>query len=237
MTSAPFELTFHVEFECSNMSPTTRKRKLVNYVPHVIEAVKILQGKDHGASTQNIVKYLEGKLNDKTNGAAVKSAIRTALNSGLLVHCSGVGLNGSFILPQKSKRITARNSGDKKQSAITKEAKLRNISSLASELQERVPLQNKPPNTENSSKRRRNTKLLVPLGNLDFDKEDQADVNVMSTPLKTILKPPGKRKFTSKFKRKNASRRVKFCSPAKVIFISPCVKRRSKRKRESNVNA
>lgn len=228
------------------MSPTTRKRKKEDCVPHVLEAVKMLaDGKDHGASTQNIVKYLERKLNDETNGAkknlpspvdtAVKSAIRTALNSGLLVHCSGVGLNGSFILPTKSKETVATGNihYDKQKSVLTKEAKLRKISSLANEFHEKTTLQNKAAKIENSSKRQRNTKLLLPSGDLEIERDDQFEAAVKTTALKTILKAPGKRKFTSKYKRKSVSRkRVKFCSPPRVIFITPCIKRRSKSKRK-----
>ena len=76
------------------MTATTRKRKKLNYIPLVLEAVKALaEEKGRGVSRQNIVKYLEGKLNDGTNSgnnlsssdeAAIKSSILTALNSGLL---------------------------------------------------------------------------------------------------------------------------------------------------------
>ena len=31
----------------------------------------MLQGKDHGASTKNILKYLEDKLNDEMNGVKI----------------------------------------------------------------------------------------------------------------------------------------------------------------------
>lgn len=227
------------------MPPTTRKRKR-NYIPHVVEAVKMLQGKYNGASTKNIVKYLEEKLNDEKNGVknlpspadgVVKSALRAAFSSGLLVHCSGIGLNGSFILPLHSKEIRPTDVEDMKQpkkqkSVITKEAKLQAISSLASELQERALPQNKPSKVESESKRQRNTKLHLPVGNLESEKEDQVETEENTTSLKTILKLSGKRKFTgSKIKRKKVTRRVKFRSPPKVIFITPCIKRRSKRKK------
>lgn len=224
------------------MSPTTRRRKKQNFVPHVLEAVKMVaKGKDHGASRQNIVKYLERKFNDETNSekklpspaeATVKSAILTALDSGLLVHSSGVGLNGSFLLPKVSKELSAINS-DKRKAVVTKEAKLRNISSLANEFHESASHQNKRSKVENSSKRQRNTKLLFPSGDLEFEEGDQFETTEKTNALKTILKPPRKGRFASKFKRKagHGSRKVKFRSPAKVIFISPCIKRRSQRKK------
>lgn len=222
------------------MSPTTRSRKKENYVPHVIEAVKMLvKGKDHGASRQNIVKYLEGKFNDQTNSGkklpspaegTVKSAILAALDSGLLVHSSGVGLNGSFMLPKVSKELSAVNC-DNRKAVFTKEAKLRKISSLANEFHERASQQTKPSKVAISSKRQRNTKLLFPSGDLKFEEGDQFNTAEKAEALKTILKPPCKAKFASKLKRKGGSRRVKFRSPAKVIFISPCIKRRSQRKK------
>ena len=227
------------------MSPTTRKRQK-NFIPHVLEAVKMLQGKDHGASTKNILKYLGDKLNDEMNGVkilpspadgVVKSALREALSSGLLVHYSGVGLNGSFVLPLHSKGLKTKDMEDMKQqdkqkSVITKEAKLRTISSLANKLHESARLQKKPAKADSASKRRRITKLQLPVGDLESDKEDQFDTGENTTALKTILKLSRKRKFTgSKIKRKKVSRRVKFRSPPRVIFITPCIKRRSKRKK------
>lgn len=226
------------------MSPTTRSRKKENYVPHVIEAVKMLaKGKDHGVSRQNIVKYLEGKFIDQTNSGkklpspaagTVKSAILAALDSGLLAHSSGVGLNGSFMLPKVSKELSAVNC-DKRKAVFTKEARLRNISSLANEfhgpLDERASQQTEPSKVAISSKRQRNTKLLFPSGDLKFEEGDQFNTAEKAKALKTILKPPCKAKFASKLKRKGGSRRVKFRSPAKVIFISPCIKRRSQRKK------
>lgn len=215
-----------------DMSPTTRKRRKVNFVPHVLKAVKMLsEGKDHGASRQTIVKFLERKLNDEGNcatnlplstEAAVKSAILTALDSGLLVNSSGVGLNGSFVLSKKSEKRKAVNS---------KEAKLRNISSLANKYHEGASQQNKPSKVENSSKRKRNPKRLFPSGDLEFEEGDQFGNAENTTALKTILKPSRKGKFAAKLKRKAGSKKVKFRSPAKVILISPCIRKRSKRKK------
>lgn len=202
----------------------SRTRTKQDYVPHVLRAVKVLsQGKDNGASRQTIEKYLEGAWSKETNeviklsSPVVKSAIREALNSGLLVHASGVGLNGSFMLPQKSIALLRVNSHDKKKTVITKKAKLRNISSLAREFDQDTPPAENTPKRSDSKKRKRNTKLVIPFAEGEMVKK--------SKPLKTILKSPRKRKFTC------GSRKVKFCSPPRVIFISPCIKRRSKRKK------
>lgn len=216
------------------MTPTTRKRKKQNYIPLVLEAVKVLaEGKDRGVSRQNIVKYLEGKLNDGTSSvnnlsssaeAAVKSAILAALNSALLVQSSGVGLNGSYML-NSDRNVHC----DKQKAIITKEAKLRNITSLANQFHESASHQTRPSKVEYSSKRR-HAKRGLPSGDL-LETGDQFETAEKITALKTILKPPRKVKFTSKLKRKSGSRRVKFRSPAKVIFITPCIKRRSQRQR------
>lgn len=224
-----------------DMSPTTRKRKKVNFVPHVLKAVKMLsKGKDHGASRQAIIKFLEGNLNDKGNSAtteeAVKSAILAALDSGLLVNSTGVGLNGSFMLSKKSEKLLAKDCDDnlqrnKRKAVNSKEAKLRNISSLANEYHEGASQQNKPSKMENSSKRKRNTKRLFPSGDLEFEAGDQFGNTENTIALKTIMKPSRKGKFAAKLKRKAGSKKVKFRSPAKVILISPCIKKRSKRKK------
>lgn len=214
------------------MTATTRKRKKQNYIPLVLEAVKTLaDGKDRGVSRQNIVKYLERKLNDGTNivhdpsspdEVAIKSAILTALNSGLLVQSSGVGLNGSYVL--NSDRNIHR---DKQKAIITKEAKLRNIT-LANQFHESTSSQTRRSKVENSSKRHAGRGL--PSGDL-LDRVDQFETAEKFTALKTILKPPSKIKKASKVKRTSGSRRVKFRSPAKVIFISPSIKRRSPRRK------
>ena len=208
------------------MTPTTRKRKKQNYIPLVLEAVKVLaEGKDRGVSRQNIVKYLERKLNDGTNSvhnlpspneAAMKSAILTALNSGLLVQSSGVGLKGSYVLnPDRNVRC------DKQKVVITKDVKLRNITSLANELRE---------STSNSFKRQRITKRGLPSGDL-VETGDQFATTGNITALKTILKPSSKVKLTSTLKRKSGARKVKFRSPTKVVYISPCIKKRSQRQK------
>ena len=221
------------------MSPTTRQRKgqLEDYVPHVLKAVKLLvSGEGQGASRQNIEKYLGGTLNEETNeviklpSPVVKTAIRKALSSGLLTHASGVGLNGSFLIPQKGTDFLEADSHEKMKGFVTKEAKLRNISSLASELQDTPHLKNTP-KAAISNKRQRNSKLVVPFAEEEIVKNDQVKTAENSTSLKTILKSATKRKLAAKLKRKNGTRRVKFNSPPKVIFISPCIKRRSKRKK------
>ena len=217
------------------MTATTRKRKKQNFIPLVLEAVKALaKEKGRGVSRQNIVKYLEGKLNDVTNSvnnlsssdeAAIKSSILTALNSGLLVQSSGVGLNGSYVL-NSDHNIHC----DKQKAVITKEAKLRNITSLANQFHESTSNQSRPSKVENSSKRHCITKLSVPTSDL-LQAVNQCETAEKITALKTILKPPVKIKKASKVKRNSGSRRVKFRSPAKVIFISPSIKRRSKRRK------
>ena len=213
------------------MTATTRKRKKKNYVPLVLEAVKALaEGKDRGVSRQTIVKYLERKLNDGTNSvnnlsspdeAAIKSAILTALSSGLLVQSSGVGLNGSYGL-NSNRNIRC----DMQKAIIIKETKLRNITSL----HESTSNQSRPSKVENSSKRHRITKRGSPSGDL-LETVDQFETAEKITALKTILKPPSKIKKASKVKRKSGLRRVKFCSAAKVIFVSPSIKRRSQRRK------
>ena len=216
----------------NNMSPTTRKRKNRDYVPYVLEAVKMLAGGNgHGASRQNIVKYVEGSLNEETNGVRnlssqlVKAAIMKALNSGLLVHASGVGLNGSYVIPEKLKNASAVNSCDKEKPVTTKEAKLRNISSLASEFHDPPALEN--PAKTVTNKRQRITKLVVPFAQVELVKGNQFESAEKSTALKAILKRPKEEVVTAKLRRK---RKVKFCSPPRILFISPCIKRRSKRK-------
>lgn len=213
------------------MTATTRKRKKQNYIPLVLEAVKALaEGKDRGVSRQNIVKHLERKLNDGTNSvnnssspdeAAIKSAILTALNSGLLVQSSGVGLNGSYVL-NSGRNIHC----DKQKAIITKEAKLRNLISF----HESTSNQSRRSKVENSSKRHRITKRGLPSGDL-LETVDQCETAEKITALKTILKPPSKIKKASKVKLKGGSRKVKFRSPAKVILISPSIKRRSQRRK------
>jgi len=217
-----------------NMTPTIRKRKKPTYISLVLEAVKVLaKGKDRGVSRQNIVKYLERKLNDTNsvnnlpspNEAAVKSAILTALNSGFLVQSSGVGLKGSYVLnPDRNVHC------DKQKAIITKEAKLKNITSLATQLHESTSNQSGPSKVENSSKRQRITKGGLPSGDL-VETGGQFASTENSTALKTILKPPSRKKLTSRLKRKSGSKRVKFRSPAKVIRISPCIKKRSQRRK------
>lgn len=218
-----------------NMTPTIRKRKKPSYISLVLEAVKVLaKGKDRGVSRQNIVKYLERKLHDDTNSvnnlpspneAAVKSAILTALNSGFLVQSSGVGLKGSYVLnPDRNVHC------DKQKAIITKEAKLKNITSLATHLQESTSNQSGPSKVENSSKRQRITKGGLPSGDL-VETGGQFASTENTTALKTILKPPSRAKLTSRLKRKSGSKRVKFRSPAKVIRISPCIKKRSQRRK------
>lgn len=217
------------------MTATTRKRKKQNYIPLVLEAVKALaEEKGRGVSRQNIMKYLEGKLNDGTNSvknlsssdeAAIKSTILTALNSGLLVQASGVGLNGSYVL-NSDRNIHC----DKQKAIITKEEKLRNITSLANQFHESTSSQSRPSKVENSAKRHRITKRGVPTGDL-LETVNQFETSEKITALKTILKPPIKIKKASKEKRNSGSRRVKFRSPAKVIFISPSIKRRSQRRK------
>lgn len=213
------------------MTATTRKRKKQNYILLVLEAVKALaEGKDRGVSRQNIVKHLERKLNDGTNSvnnssspdeAAIKSAILTALNSGLLVQSSGVGLNGSYVL-NSGRNIHC----DKQKAIITKEAKLRNLISF----HESTSNQSRRSKVENSSKRHRITKRGLPSGDL-LETVDQCETAEKITALKTILKPPSKIKKASKVKLKGGSRKVKFRSPAKVILISPSIKRRSQRRK------
>ena len=217
------------------MTATTRKRKKLNYIPLVLEAVKALaEEKGRGVSRQNIVKYLEGKLNDGTNSgnnlsssdeAAIKSSILTALNSGLLAQSSGVGLNGSYVL-NSDRNIHC----DKQKAVIIKEAKLKNITSLANHFHESTSNQNRPSKVENSSKRHCITKRSVPTGDF-LHTGNQCETAEKITALKTILKPTIKIKKASKVKRNSGSRRVKFRSPAKVIFISPSIKRRSKRRK------
>lgn len=224
----------------TRMSPTTRQRKvqLEDYVPHVLEAVKLLaNGEDQGASRQNIEKYLEETFNEETNemiklpSPVVKSAIRKALSSGLLTHASGVGLNGSFLIHQKGEDFLEANSCEKMKGFVTKEAKLRNISSLGSEyLQDTPPLKNTL-KAAASNKRQRNSKLVVPFAEEEIVKNSQGKTAEKCTALKTILKSATTRKLAAKLKRKNGARKVKFCSPPKVIFISPCIKRMSKRKK------
>ena len=217
------------------MTATTRKRKKQNYIPLVLEAVKALaEGKDRGVSRQNIVRYLERKLTDGTNSVnnssspdevAIKSAILTALNSGLLVQSSGVGLNGSYVL-NSDRNIHC----DKQKAVITKGAKLRNITSLANEFHESTSNQTRRSKMETSSKRHRITGRGLPSADL-LERVGQFETAEKFTALKTILKPPSKIKKTSKVKRNSASKRVKFRSPAKVIFISPSIKRRSQRRK------
>ena len=216
----PFELSNR-----HNMTATTRKRKKQNYIPLVLEAVKALsEGQGRGVSRQNIVKYLEGKLNDGTNSvnnlsssdeAAIKSTILTALNSGLLVQASGVGLNGSYVLNSD------RNIQCDKQKAI-----------ITNQFHESTSNQSRPSKVENSPKRHRVTKRDLPNGDL-LETVNQFETSEKITAFKTILKPPIKIKKASKMKRNSGSRRVKFRSPAKVIFISPSIKRRSQRRKKS----
>lgn len=231
MTGTPFELSNR-----DNMTATTRKRKKQNYIPLVLEAVKALaEEKGRGVSRQNIMKYLEGKLHDGTNSvnnlsssdeAAIKSTILTALNSGLLVQASGVGLNGSYVL-NSDRNIHC----DKQKAIITKEAQLRNITSLANQFHESTSSQSRPSKVENSPKRHRIiTKRGEPTGDL-LETVNQFEISEKITALQTILKPPIKIKKASKVKRNSGSRRVKFRSPAKVIFISPSIKRRSQRRK------
>lgn len=211
------------------MSPATRTQKRHDYVPHVLEAVELLAKENgQGASRQSIEKYLEGTLNEETNAVTklpspvIKSAIRQAINSGLLVHASGVGLNGSFVLPKKGNDFTTINRHKGKKAVITKEAKPCNISSLASELQDTSLLF--------TNITRRNIQHAVPLAEAEEIKEDRLNVAKKPENLKTILKTPKRRKLVNRVKRKNGTRTVKFCSPPRVIFITPCIKRKPKRK-------
>ena len=198
----------------------------------------LAKGNGHGASRQTIVKYVEGRMEKGTKvitSQIVKSAIMRALNSGLLVHPSGVGLNGSFMIPEKSLNGSRGTCLDKQKPIMTKEAKSRNISSLAGEF----PCGPDHPHVTDSTvetvttKPRRNSKILVPFVDAKSLHQDQLgkEGGQKSSGLKAILKTPTQRKFAAKRKQKRAGRKVKFCSPPSVFLISPCIKRRSKRKK------
>lgn len=191
----------------------------------------LAKGNGHGASRQTIVKYVEGRMEKGTKvitSQMVKSAIMRALNSGLLVHSSGVGLNGSFMIPEKSVNGSRGTCLDKQKPIMTKEAKLRNISCGPDH-----------PHVTGSTvqtvttKPRRNSKILVPFVDAKSLHQDQLEKESgqKSSGLKAILKTPTQRKFAAKRKQKRAGRKVKFCSPPSVFLISPCIKRRSKRKK------
>lgn len=191
----------------------------------------LAKGNGHGASRQTIVKYVEGRMEKGTKvitSQMVKSAIMRALNSGLLVHSSGVGLNGSFMIPEKSLNGSRGTCLDKQKPIMTKEAKLRNISCGPDH-----------PHVTGSTvqtvttKPRRNSKISVPFVDAKSLHQDQLEreSGQKSSGLKAILKTPTQRKFAAKRKQKRAGRKVKFCSPASVFLISPCIKRRSKRKK------
>lgn len=199
----------------------------------------LAKGNGHGASRQTIVKYVEGRKEKGTKvvtSQMVKSAIMRALNSGLLVHSSGVGLNGSFIIPEKSVNRLTGTCLDKQKPIITKEAKLRCISSLAGEIQCGPDHSDVTDSTVKTvtTKRRRNSKILVPFADSKSLHQYQLETESRQTDssgLKAILKTPSQRKFAAKRKQKRAGRKVKFCSPPSVFLISPCIKRRSKRKK------
>ena len=199
----------------------------------------LAKGNGHGASRQTIVKYVEGRKEKGTKvvtSQMVKSAIMRALNSGLLVHSSGVGLNGSFIIPEKSVNGLTGTCLDKQKPIITKEAKLRYISSLAGEIQCGPDHPDVTDSTVKTvtTKRRRNSKILVPFADGKSLNQYQLETESRQTDssgLKAILKTPSQRNFAAKRKQKRAGRKVKFCSPPSVFLISPCIKRRSKRKK------
>ncbi|XP_068747409.1 histone H1.0-like [Montipora capricornis] len=205
------------------MSPMTRARLRHDFVPNVLKAVKLLE-KEHGqgVSRQNIEKYfaktLDGHKNqqDKLMPQVVKAALRTALNSGLLVHARGVGLNGSFMIP------TTFQSRRQKGAVVTEESRMRNISSLVLKQDTRPATPEKTSKPTDSDKRRRSTTFA------ETFKSDLFKATEKSKALKTILKTPRRKKVVSKLVK---GKRVKFSSPPKVIFFSPRIKRKAQRKK------
>lgn len=203
------------------MPPTGRQRLKEGFGQNIISAVKLLEKEySKGVSRQSIEKYFQQQLSRQV----VKSAIREALCSGLLVHASGVGLNGSFVIAPRNKNIhTARPRKPKKS---RENAKLRGIYLPSGELVEQVtptPRSEKVTNPVDSNKRQQNTMLTVSVAKTSNN--DELEGKEKSKTFKAILKTPRTPKVVSKVVK---SRKVKFSSPANVILISPRITRRSK---------
>ena len=207
------------------------------FISYVIEAVEALaKGKGNGVSRQTIIRYVEEAFAERKKtesepepASAVKSAIRAALKLGLLVHTSGVGLNGSFILteiPRKSK------SKERQTPCKKPEAKLTNISLLASETQKYSSKGGNISTRRTRRTARRQSSKKLPMEQMEFDKDNLPDCGDSVKSIKTILKPPSRTKVSAKRKGKMVLRKVKFSSPPRVVYFAPSsTTKRSKRKK------
>lgn len=205
------------------MSSTSTQRVKEGFALNIIRAVKLLEKECRkGVSRQNIEKYFQQQLSRQV----VKSAIREALHSGLLVHASGVGLNGSFVTAPSSKNIHTVRPRKPKKIGARENAKLRGINLPSSDLEEQVTptLQTeKATKPLDSNKYLQNTKLTESVA--ETSNNDKLKGKIKSKTFKAILKTPRRpRKIVPKVVK---SRKVKFSSPPNIILISPRITRKS----------
>ncbi|KAK2549759.1 hypothetical protein P5673_029733 [Acropora cervicornis] len=203
------------------MSSTSTQRVKEGFALNIIRAVKLLEKECRkGVSRQNIEKYFQQQLSRQV----VKSAIREALHSGLLVHASGVGLNGSFLIAPSSKNIHTARPRKPEKFGARENAKLRGINLPSSDLEEQVTptlQREKATNPLDSNKYLQNTKLTESVA----ETSNNDKLKGKSKTFKAILKTPRRpRKIVPKVVK---SRKVKFSSPPNIILISPRITRKS----------
>lgn len=210
------------------MPSTGRQRLKEGLALNVIRAVKLLEKECRkGVSRQNIEKYFQQQLSRQV----VKSAIREALHSGLLVHATGVGLNGSFVIAPSNKNIRTARPRKPKKFGARENAKLGGINLPSSDLEEQVTptlQREKATNPLDSNKHQQNTKLTESVA--ETSNNDKLEGKVKSKTFKAILKTQRRPKIVSKVVK---SRKVKFSSPPNIILISPRITRKSEPKRLS----
>ena len=215
--------------------------------------------KAKGASRQSIVKFVQETQQENVS-SEVNRALRSAVAKGLLVHSTGNGLNGSFILGKDNFNLppsTGLESSCILQFANwgivqSREAKIRKLSTIAGE--ETVLQRNGNCSFVNNTlpkKRQRKSKLSQPTCTCEANENKPPDektstamltcVPSTSSFLQSILKK-------TKWKRTNLrkslglgrspsmkARRVRFARSPRVVFISPRVRRIGNRKRRQSV--
>ena len=220
--------------------------------------------KAKGASRQSIVRFVQETQQENVSNE-VNRALRSAVAKGLLVHSTGNGLNGSFILGQGNFNVppsTGSESNCKLQFANwgtiqSREAKIRKLSTIAGEetVLKAVVKGNGNCSFVNTNtlpkKRQRKSKLSQPTCTCEANENIPPDektstamltcVPSTSSFLQSILKK-------TKWKRTNLrkslglgrspsmkARKVRFARSPRVVFISPRVRRIGNRKRRQSV--
>ena len=230
-----FKMAVDRAVKARNKRLIMEENRLINLVCTAVAEMN----KAKGVSRQSIVKFVL-KTQQKTVTNEVNRALRKAVTEGLLLHTSGSGLNGSFVLRQdRSNNLQL----PKRERVKSKEAKIRKLSTdVAAEFEGNCCCTCENLTQPRNRQRKLNLKMSLSVCKCQIATHEKTSPCTSSTTtfLHSILKKKNwkrrsLRKSISKFPPLKKKRKVRFKRTPEVVLISPRIRRVRKTKRRQSV--